>query len=110
MRVAGDAVYLRRQDGDGDGAWWAFSADASGALTFALGGPPDDAGATLHADALFGAFRLLAGDYIAVVTKSRRIARAPTGGGFIHQVRRRSADAAERRRARICAPPHRRAR
>ena len=127
VRAAGDAVYLRRLDGGGvegeedsggagsGGGWWAFSADAaSGALLFAPGGPPDDPAAeTLHADALYGAFRLLAGDYVAVVTKSRRIARAPAGSGFVHQiegmrwlpVRRRAAEALsaeEREEEEVC--------
>jgi hypothetical protein len=83
------AATLATAVGGDDSSWWAFSCDgADGGLAFSRRARPPAAGdvaRTLAADAIYGAFRLLSGEYLAVVSKSRRIAHGPYGA-VIHQI------------------------
>ena len=90
LKQTASELFVNHEGGDDD-SWWAFAPGGGGpddVLAFsrrARPPPASDVLRTLFADALYGAFRLLSGDYVAVVVKSRRIARGPHGAA-IHQI------------------------
>lgn len=80
IKCTASEVFVRLESGD-EASWWAFNTDpVTGKLSFTkrdFAPQSNTVVRSLSADCIYGAFQLLSGWYLAVVVKSRRVARGP---------------------------------